>query len=114
MTENPSPKQDFSEAFNSLGKNIRELLSSVWNSQQKQEIQKNIDDMAATLNHAASDFSQSQTGQQLKKDLEDLRQRVENGELETQLRNDVLEAVQILNEKIEQARQYFNVHDENK
>ncbi len=85
-----------------LGLNLRSLLQSAWESDERKklqgEIETGLNDLYNTLHQAAKDFSEGPTGQTLKSDLEDLGQRIRSGEVETKVRSEVLSALRAANE----------------
>ncbi len=99
----PAP-EDIASEFTELGKSLTSLLRSAWESEERKKLQKEIEagltDLSGTLSKAATEFSESPTGQNLKADLKDLRQRVESGEVEAQVRQDVLSALRAANAEL--------------
>jgi hypothetical protein len=105
-------KNELLESLHELGRNLKEMFQSAWNSQERQEIketvEKNLHEIGETLNKTFSDFSQSPEGQRLRVEVDDLRKRVESGELTNQLRNDVLDLVKLINKEIEKASSHWS------
>lgn len=90
-----------------LGNNLKELLQSAWESEERKKAQKDIEaglnDLAKTLSQAANDFAQSPTGQTLKADIKDFHERVRTGEVETKVRSEVVSALRAANEGLKKA-----------
>jgi hypothetical protein len=105
MTENQTPENDLVNEFRNLGKNLVEALRTAWDSPERKKLEKEIsdglNDLANTLNTEAKNFKESPTGQQLKSDMDDLRQRVRSGEVENQVRNELLGALRIVNQELQ-------------
>ena len=108
--EQPSSKPSSNELFDelhNLGKNLKDLLQSVWEREERKKVQSEIEtglnDLAKTLSQAANDFAQSQTGQTLKSDIQDLQQRIQTGEVETKVRSEVVSALRMANEGLKKA-----------
>jgi len=113
MNENPqsgsaSSSGDVAEELRNLAKNLKETLSTAWESEGRKKLQGEIEtglaDVLKTLSQAASDFKKSPAGQQLKKDAEDIHQRIRNGELETKARSELLNALRLANIELEKLR----------
>ena len=102
----PSSDEIWNELHN-LGKNLKELLQAAWETEERKKAQKEIEaglnDLAKTLSQAANDFAQSPTGQTLKADIKDLGQRIQTGEVETKVRNEVVSALRAANEGLKKA-----------
>jgi hypothetical protein len=111
--ENPEqPKTEASsgeilDELHNLGKNLKDLLQSVWESEERkkaqQEIETGLNDLLRTLSQTANDFAESPTGKTLKADLEDLHQRIQTGEVEKKVRNEVVTALRMANEGLKKA-----------
>lgn len=111
--ENPEqPKTEASsgeilDELHNLGKNLKDLLQSAWESEERKKAQKEIEtglnDLLRTLSQTANDFAQSPTGQTLKADIEDLHQRIQTGEVEKKVRDEVVTALRMANEGLKKA-----------
>jgi ATP:corrinoid adenosyltransferase len=106
MTEQNQPgrdpsESDIAEELRTLGKNLKDALLSVWESDERKkledEIRAGLVDLGVTLNEATSDFKKSQAGQQLKEDLQDFRQRVHSGEVSTKVHDELINALRLAN-----------------
>jgi signal recognition particle GTPase len=105
---NPTPpSNDLIDELHNLGKNLKELLQTAWEREERKKAQKDIEtglnELAKTLSQAANEFSQSPTGQTLKADLQDLQQRIQTGEVETKVRTEVVSALRAANEGLKKA-----------
>ena len=99
----PEDKQssEILDELRNLGENLRNLLQSAWESDERKKLQNEIEtglnDLHTNLSQAVKDFSESPTGEDLKSDLEDLGQRIRTGELETKIRSEVISALRAAN-----------------
>lgn len=104
MTENPTDNDDLASEFKNLGESFVGLLESVWNRPERaklqEEIESGLNDMAAQIREAAGQFSKSPTGQQMKSDVQDLREKVEAGEVEDKVRNDLSSILNKINNEL--------------
>ncbi len=94
-------QSDIAEELRLLGKNLKDALQSIWESDERKkledEIRAGLADLGVTLNEAADDFKRSQAGQQLKEDLADFQRRVHSGEVSTKVHDELLNALRIAN-----------------
>jgi len=101
------PSNELLDELHNLGKNLKELLQSVWEKEERKKAQKEIEtglnELARTFSQAANEFSQSPTGQTLKADLQDLNQRIQTGEVEAKVRTEVVSALRAANEGLRKA-----------
>jgi 5'-deoxynucleotidase YfbR-like HD superfamily hydrolase len=98
---------DILDELRELGQNLRTLLQSAWESDERkklqQEIETGVNDLYASLSQAVNEFSSSSTGQALKSDLEDLGERIRSGEVETKVRSEVVSALRAANDSLKKA-----------
>jgi hypothetical protein len=95
---------DLAGELRTLGKNLRDLFRSAWDSEDRKRLQEEIEggvaDLTDSLRSAAKDFSQSETGRQLQEDVRDLGERVRSGEVESKVRQDLTEVLRRVNEEL--------------
>jgi hypothetical protein len=107
MSENPQNNESLSDAFHKLGVNLVKTLRSAWDTPERKKLQQEVEEslvsLSATVKNELDTFNESPTGQRLKADVEDLRQRVRTGEAETQVRQEILKAIQLVNTELENA-----------
>jgi hypothetical protein len=105
MSENPTPENDLVNEFRTLGKNLVEALRTTWESPERKKLEKEISDglsdLANTLRTEANQLKDSPAGQRLKSDFDDLRQRVSSGEVENQVRSELLGALRTVNQELQ-------------
>ena len=92
-----------------LGENLRSLLRSAWESDERKKMQQEIEiglsDLHVNLSQAVQEFSESPTGKTLKSDLEDLEERIRTGEVEAKIRAEVVSALHAANEGLKNTTQ---------
>ena len=107
MSENPQNDASLADAFRQLGENLVQTLRTVWDTPERkklqQEVEESLVDLSATVKNELDSFNESPTGQRLKADMEDLRERVRSGETESQVRQEILKAIQLVNTELEKA-----------
>jgi hypothetical protein len=103
----PQPQDSISEEFRRLGQNLIDTLRAAWDSPERkrlhQEVSEGLDELAETIRIEVDTFEESPTGQRLRSDVEDLRQRIRTGEVETQLRDEMIKALRIVNDELRKA-----------
>jgi hypothetical protein len=112
MSDQPSPNPNLSDEFRDLGKNLVNAMKAAWDSPERQKLQKElgdgIDQLITTLRMETDTFRESPAGQRLRADVEDLRQRVRSGEIENQVRSEILTALRTINSELERAAGRWN------
>ena len=95
---------DIADELRTLGKNLKDALQSVWESDERKkledEIRAGLADLGVTLSEAAGDFKRSQAGQQLKEDIHDFRRRVHSGEVSTKVHDELINALRMANTEL--------------
>jgi seryl-tRNA(Sec) selenium transferase len=112
---NPSPGaetgetsgSDIAAEFIALGKNLKEIFQTAWESEERKKIQREIEtalsEVITSLNQTANEIKESPAGQRLKTDVDDLRSRVQTGEVGDQIRAELLAALRKVNIELEKA-----------
>ena len=111
MSENPQNDASLADAFRQLGENLVQTLRTAWDTPERkklqQEVEESLVDLSAAVKNELHSFNESQTGQRLKSDMDDLRDRVRSGETETQVRQELLKAIQLVNTELEKAASHL-------
>ncbi len=107
MTDQPKSSDDLAAEFRRLGENLKEALRAGWDSEERRrlegEIESGLNSAASAIRGAAKEFSETPAGQRLREELRDIGQRARSGEMEAQVRQDILSALQAINRELEQA-----------
>jgi hypothetical protein len=112
MADNSTSKSesgsgDLAEEFRNLGNNLREILQSAWDSEERKKLQQEIEvglaDLGKSLNNTVEELKVSPAGQRLKTEVEDLHQRVRSGKIENDLRENLLSVLRKVNRELEKA-----------
>jgi len=107
--ENKTQHNTISEQLNELGRNLRQVLQSAWESEERQKMQQEIEvglaNLGESLSEAAKDFSNSPTGKSLKADVKDIQERWQSGEMQSKVHNDIMDALRKVNTELQKATQ---------
>lgn len=116
MAETERTEGSLVEEFRKLGKNLADVLNSAWESperkQLQQEIGEGLSDLAVTIRQEVQVFQESPTGQRVREEVEDIRQRIRSGEVEAQVRGDLISALQRINQELGKAASRWNTAQE--
>ena len=103
MNENPTPENDITSELRQLGKNIIETLQAAWESEERKKVQREIEDgldeLARSFNEAST-FDSNKLGQDIKASVDDLTDRFKSGEVETRVREDLLNTLKAINTEL--------------
>ncbi|UCH59083.1 MAG: hypothetical protein JSV61_12815 [Anaerolineales bacterium] len=104
MNNEPNEQGKLRNEFRDLGENLAQTLRSAWESPERKQLQNEVEEgltsITESLKREIESFKESQTGQRLKSDIEDLRHRVDSGEVETKVREELLKALQFINTEL--------------
>ena len=112
MSDTTPPKSesnsdDLAAEFRNLGNNLKEILQSAWESEERKKLQQEIEvglaDLGKSLDNTVEEFKVSPAGQRLKTEVQDLHQRVRSGKVETELRENLLSVLRKVNSELEKA-----------
>lgn len=100
---------DLAGEFRKMGENLRDLLRSAWETEERKKLQAEIEsglsELNTSLRQAVSDFEQSPSGQKLKAEVQELRERVRAGEVQEDVRQELISTLQRVNAELEKAHQ---------
>lgn len=107
MNEPSHSSGELSDELRALGENLRTVFQAAWDSDDRRRLQKEIEDgmgeLASSLSAAAKGFSQSETGKQMKEDMRELGERLQTGEVESKVRQDLTTILRKVNEELGRA-----------
>lgn len=105
MENHTSSGDEIAAELRALGANLKEILRTAWESEDRKRIQGEVEvglqEMAAALKGAADEFAKSPAGQQLQADAKDLHERVRSGEVGSRARQELLSALRKVNAELE-------------
>jgi hypothetical protein len=110
MSDEPEPQEDVNSwqlksEFQHLGDNLKQLFVTAWESEERKnfqdELEHGLEDLGDSLKQTAKDFQDSETGQRVQAEAEDFRDRVQSGEVEEKVREDILTVLQRVNSELE-------------
>lgn len=103
MTEQQN--EDLGAEFRAFGENLKAMLRAAWDRPERQQLQAEIErgltELGTTLRQTADEFSQSEVGQRVKTEVDDLRERVERGEVDKKVREDLGKALRTVNAELQ-------------
>lgn len=109
MNTSKTDPGDLERELRDLGRNLGDVFRTALASEERQRVQSEIatglSELAAALKSAADDFAQSEAGSRWARDVRDLESRIQSGELETKVRQDLLEMLRSLNAELQRAGQ---------
>ncbi len=98
---NPGGGTNLADELSALGKNLIDVLRAAWDRPERQKLQQEIEsgisELGSTLRKEAQSVSGSQVGQRIKAEVDDFGERVRSGQVETKVREELLNALQTIN-----------------
>ena len=88
-----------------MGDNLKQFFVTAWESEERKNFQDELEhglaDLGDSLKQTAKDFQDSETGQRVQAEAEDFRDRVQSGDVEEKVREDILTVLQRVNSELE-------------
>jgi replicative superfamily II helicase len=113
--ENKHEHGNLRDEFRSLGQNLKEMINSAWESEERKDLQGELEEgmreLGNVLNDFASNLKSGEIGQSIRREVGDVRDRVHSGEMEDKARQEILKALKVLNDELEKASQKFSASD---
>jgi hypothetical protein len=105
MDEERETQGDLRSELSNLGGNLRRVIHSAWESDERKRIEDEIgsglEDLIAALRGASDDFRRSPTGQRLQAEVEGLHARVRESEVPAKARAELIAALRRMNAELE-------------
>lgn len=102
-----TPEDDLSAELRELGRNLKLAARTAWESEESRRLQQELKNgfaaLEAGLREASSELSSGETRQRVRNEAHDFSQRVRSGQVETQLRSDLLTALRTVNAELKKA-----------
>jgi hypothetical protein len=112
MSENSTSEENLTDEFRNLGKNLIDVLHTAWESPERKKLQEEIEsgltEFGSSMKRELETFTDGPTGQQLKSDVEDLQERIRSKEVETKMRDEILNTLRIVNTELEKVTGKFS------
>ncbi len=103
--ENKSANDNISDQLHELGKNLREMLQTAWESDERKkmqiEIEEGLANLGASLSQAAKDFENTPTGKSLKEDMKDMQERWRTGEMRSKVHTEIVDVLRKVNDELQ-------------
>ncbi|HAY85221.1 MAG TPA: hypothetical protein DCY42_09965 [Chloroflexi bacterium] len=107
MSEEKQTHGTLRDEFRNLGENLKTMLSSAWESEERRKLQGELEEGMRELGHAldnfATEFQSGEVGQTIRREVDQFGERVRSGEVENKARQEILKALQVLNKELEKA-----------
>jgi hypothetical protein len=105
MTEKTQP--DLASQFREMGENLKDIFRSTWESVEvqklKEEMKDGINELSTAATQAVEDFNVSESGKRIKAEAEEFKSRVESGEVESRAREEISNALNLINAELSKA-----------
>ena len=112
MTEQEKKRQDLSEEFKALGKELETFLRTLWASEERKRIQSEVEsglvEVGQALETFIRDLQSREEVQELKREMEDVAERFRTGEVQEKARTELLASIRRVNEGLRKASQKFD------
>src|SRR5262245_17012264 len=101
----PPPEGDLPEEFRRLGENLKNAARAALESEESRKLQREIKaglaTLGASLNGVAREVKSGETTQLFKSEVDDFSQRVRSGQVESQIRKEMLAALRSINNELQ-------------
>jgi|SRR5579859_3834624 len=104
-----TPEGDLSAELRELGRNLKSAAKTAWESEEsrrlQQELKSGLAALEAGLREASSELASAETRQRVRTEVHEMGERFRSGQVETQLRSDLLAALRTVNAELKKAAQ---------
>ena len=112
------PEGDVAAELRELGRNLRDAAKTAWESEESRRLQRELKDglaaLEAGLRETAGELSSQETKQRVRQEAHEFKQRVRTGQMEAELRANLVTALRAVNAEIKKASQPSAPDDKDK
>jgi hypothetical protein len=116
MSENTPPEGDLRDEFHNLSQNLKRIINTAWESEERKKVQNDIqnglDELYQAINQMIDEFKVSDTGKKFVKEVDDFGERLRSGEVRDQAHEEILTALKKMNAELEKAADKFTTDEE--
>ena len=115
-TQDENPRSDLKDQFRNLGENIKNVLNNAWDSQERQNVQQEIQDglneVGEIMESLVGGVRDSEPGKKFVEGMDNLSEKYQSGEMQAQVRESLVSAMDTLNANLKKASDKFNSKDQ--
>ena len=97
----PQTTDDLKEEFRNLGGNLKDLLRTAWEREERKkaqaEVEAGLSELIAALSQISKELAETPAGQRLRAEAKGLQARVQSGEVQEKVHSELLEALRKVN-----------------
>lgn len=101
MDNRPQTTDDLKEELRNLGANLKEVLRTAWEREERKKAQADVEaglaELVAALSQISKELAETPAGQRLRTEAKDLQARVQSGEVQEKVHSELLEALRKVN-----------------
>jgi ribosome recycling factor len=116
MSEKTPPEGDLREEFHNLGRNLKDIINTAWESDERKKVQADIqdglDELGNAINEMVEEFKISETGKKVVKEVDDFGERLRSGEVRDQAHEGILAALKKMNAELEKTTDKFTTSED--
>jgi hypothetical protein len=116
MSQEKQPEGNLREEFRNLGQNLKNVLNTVWESQERRKLQKDVQDglneLGKAINELIDDIQNSEAGKKMASGVSEFGEKLRSGEVEEKARASILSALHKMNDELEKATSKFTSDEE--
>jgi hypothetical protein len=104
MSDNVPEEDKLAEEFRNLGKNLFGVLQAAWDHPERKRMQAEIEnglrEFSNSIQREADNFSKSNTGEKIKSDIGEFGKRINSGETQSRIYEDIISALKTANSEL--------------
>ena len=116
MSDDSMPEGDLRDEFQNFGQNLKRVINTAWESEERKKVQTDIqdglDELYQAINEMIDEFRVSETGKKVIKEVDDFGERLRSGEVRDQAREGILAALKKMNAELEKTAGKFSPGEE--
>jgi hypothetical protein len=116
MNDKTPPEGDLKEEFANLSQNLKNIINTAWESEERKKVQADIhqglDELSNAINNMIEEFQVKETGKKVVKEVDDFSERLRSGEVRDKAHEGILSALKKMNAELEKASAKFTTNED--
>jgi hypothetical protein len=104
MSDMPGSDHELEDLFREMTQNLKKLVQAIWTDPALQSAQseflESLEAMRKGLEASVEDFADSEAGQRFQQDLKELNRKIQTGELEEKVRDEMVRGLRKANQEL--------------
>lgn len=116
MNDQKVPEGELKDEFQNLSQNLKNIINTAWESEERKKVQSDIhdglDELYNAVNNLINELQVKEVGKKVVKEVDDFGERLRSGEVRDKANEGILSALKKMNAELEKASTKFTTNED--